>query len=188
MERDENYVPYTRSSYKLPDEKTATKQDYDEIFEETPIYTLYRMFIMQGLWVYFLLLNLVGNWRCNTKAAGGFTLRMFDMFLFWYVAELKLYFLPADKIQWDPLCILLEPTTSILTLPCSRKTNVITFFFQRGWIGFKRCWICRLLHLYVEPWYWLHGLDSLLFGQRILLLLLPHSVLGRLALFPTVRP
>lgn len=49
MERDENYVPYTRSSYKLPDEKTATKQDYDEIFEETPIYTLYRMFIMQGL-------------------------------------------------------------------------------------------------------------------------------------------
>ena len=50
MERDENYVPYTRSSYKLPDEKIATKADYDEIFEEeTPIYTLYRMFIMQGL-------------------------------------------------------------------------------------------------------------------------------------------
>jgi len=49
MERDENYVPYTRSQFKLPNEKTAKKADYDEIFEETPLYTLIRMFIMQGL-------------------------------------------------------------------------------------------------------------------------------------------
>ncbi|KXN84107.1 Delta(12) fatty acid desaturase, partial [Leucoagaricus sp. SymC.cos] len=39
MERDENYVPYTRSSYKLPDKKTATKIDYSEAFEETPLAT-----------------------------------------------------------------------------------------------------------------------------------------------------
>lgn len=49
MERDENYVPYTRSQFQLPDEKTATPTDYAEIFEETPIYTATRMFIMQAL-------------------------------------------------------------------------------------------------------------------------------------------
>jgi hypothetical protein len=49
MERDENYVPYTRSEYNLPEEKKATKFDYAEVFEETPLFTLFRMFIMQGL-------------------------------------------------------------------------------------------------------------------------------------------
>jgi hypothetical protein len=52
MERDENYVPYLRSEYNLPDEKKATKADYAEIFEETPIFTFARMLIMQGLWVF----------------------------------------------------------------------------------------------------------------------------------------
>lgn len=49
VERDENYVPYTRSKLKLPEEKKATRADYAEIFEETPIYTLFRLFIMQAL-------------------------------------------------------------------------------------------------------------------------------------------
>jgi omega-6 fatty acid desaturase (delta-12 desaturase) len=49
VERDENYVPYTRSKFALPEEKKATRADYSEIFEETPIYTLFRLFIMQGL-------------------------------------------------------------------------------------------------------------------------------------------
>jgi hypothetical protein len=49
MERDENYVPYTRSECNLPNEETATKADYAEVFEETPLWTLARMFIMQGL-------------------------------------------------------------------------------------------------------------------------------------------
>ncbi|KAG6879844.1 hypothetical protein C0992_010802 [Termitomyces sp. T32_za158] len=40
MERDENYVPYLRSEYNLPTEKQATKFDYAEVFEETPIWTL----------------------------------------------------------------------------------------------------------------------------------------------------
>lgn len=49
MERDENYLPYPRSKYNLPDSKTATKADYDEVFGETPLYTLYRMVLMQAL-------------------------------------------------------------------------------------------------------------------------------------------
>jgi hypothetical protein len=53
MERDENYVPYTRSQYNLPSEKTAKPTDYTEFFEETPIVTLGRMLIMQGLCVPF---------------------------------------------------------------------------------------------------------------------------------------
>jgi hypothetical protein len=49
MERDENYVPYTRSDYKLPEAMKAMKADYAEVFEETPLVTLTRMIIMQGL-------------------------------------------------------------------------------------------------------------------------------------------
>ena len=49
MERDETYVPLTRGKFGLPEEKKATKADYTEIFEETPIYTLLKLLIMQGL-------------------------------------------------------------------------------------------------------------------------------------------
>ncbi|RXW15580.1 hypothetical protein EST38_g10275 [Candolleomyces aberdarensis] len=62
MERDENYVPYTRSTYNLPAEGKATPVDYTEAFEETPIYTLFRIFIMQafGWWIY-LTRNTMGS-------------------------------------------------------------------------------------------------------------------------------
>lgn len=49
IERDENYVPYTRSEFNLPLAGEATQRDYAEIFEETPIYTLGRMLVMQTL-------------------------------------------------------------------------------------------------------------------------------------------
>ncbi|KAF6743663.1 delta-12-fatty acid desaturase [Ephemerocybe angulata] len=54
MERDENYVPYSRSKFNLPHESKATAFDYAEVFEETPLYTLFRMLIMQafGWWIY----------------------------------------------------------------------------------------------------------------------------------------
>ncbi|KAG6917775.1 hypothetical protein DXG01_001180 [Tephrocybe rancida] len=62
MERDENYVPYTRSEYNLPEEKKATKFDYAEVFEETPIFTLFRMFVMQGFgWWIYLSKNTLGS-------------------------------------------------------------------------------------------------------------------------------
>ncbi|KAH6892814.1 delta-12 fatty acid desaturase protein [Coprinopsis sp. MPI-PUGE-AT-0042] len=62
MERDENYVPRTRSDYNLPAEKIALPMDYHEIFEETPIYTLSRMLFMQALgWQCYLLTNVMGN-------------------------------------------------------------------------------------------------------------------------------
>ncbi|KAJ2934392.1 hypothetical protein H1R20_g2700, partial [Candolleomyces eurysporus] len=62
MERDENYVPYTRSTYNLPAEGKAAPVDYTEAFEETPIYTLFRVFIMQafGWWIY-LTRNTMGS-------------------------------------------------------------------------------------------------------------------------------
>ncbi|PPQ66928.1 hypothetical protein CVT26_010017 [Gymnopilus dilepis] len=54
IERDENYVPYTRKQFKLPSEKMAKRRDYEEIFGETPIYTLGGLLIMQffGWWLY----------------------------------------------------------------------------------------------------------------------------------------
>jgi len=62
MERDENYVPYLRSEYNLPEQTIATKFDYAEVFEETPIYTFIRMFIMQGFgWWIYLAKNTMGS-------------------------------------------------------------------------------------------------------------------------------
>ena len=49
MERDENYVPHLRSHYKLPPQERARYADYAEVFEETPIMTLFRMLVMQAL-------------------------------------------------------------------------------------------------------------------------------------------
>jgi len=62
IERDENFVPRTRSQYGLPPESTAHISDYHEVFEETPIYTLGRMLFMQALgWQYYLLTNVMGS-------------------------------------------------------------------------------------------------------------------------------
>jgi len=43
MERDENYVPKCRSDLKLPEAEVATKHDYLEAFEDTPLVTLGRL-------------------------------------------------------------------------------------------------------------------------------------------------
>lgn len=62
IERDENYVPRTRTDYGLPDESKAQVLDYHEIFEETPIYTLCRMLAMQLFgWHAYLLYNALGS-------------------------------------------------------------------------------------------------------------------------------
>ncbi|KAJ7757656.1 delta-12 fatty acid desaturase [Mycena metata] len=56
MERDENYVPAVRSDLGLKSEKTKQGLDYHEVFEDTPIYTLVMMLVMQllGLQLYFV--------------------------------------------------------------------------------------------------------------------------------------
>lgn len=51
IERDENYIPHYRRDYNLPPREKAKKADYAEVFEETPIWTLARVLIMQGLCV-----------------------------------------------------------------------------------------------------------------------------------------
>lgn len=54
IERDENYLPYLRSDFKLPPPDRARRADYAEVFEETPIMTLGRLLVMQtfGWWLY----------------------------------------------------------------------------------------------------------------------------------------
>ena len=61
MERDENYVPRIRSDYKLPPRGQAQPIDYEEIFEEMPLFTLGRMVLMQLLGMQsYLLRNSMG--------------------------------------------------------------------------------------------------------------------------------
>ncbi|KAG6829242.1 hypothetical protein H0H87_012189 [Tephrocybe sp. NHM501043] len=62
LERDENYVPRTRSDFNLPAETSARIIDYHEVFEETPLYTLIRMVVMQTLGLQaYLLTNAQGS-------------------------------------------------------------------------------------------------------------------------------
>ncbi|KAF9447277.1 hypothetical protein P691DRAFT_793638 [Macrolepiota fuliginosa MF-IS2] len=64
LDRDETYVPPTRKSLKLPDGRVAVKMDYAEILEETPAFTLFKLFVRQffGFQLY-LLHNRKGNPR-----------------------------------------------------------------------------------------------------------------------------
>ena len=48
MERDEVYVPKTREDLNIPD-KPNDEIDWDEIFGDTPIYTLYMLIRQQVL-------------------------------------------------------------------------------------------------------------------------------------------
>lgn len=50
MERDEVYVPKTRSDLGIPPEKAEWEPlDWDELFGDTPIYTLYMLVRQQFL-------------------------------------------------------------------------------------------------------------------------------------------
>ncbi|KAJ7773343.1 delta-12 fatty acid desaturase [Mycena metata] len=62
LEDDENYVPRTRSDFGLPSASQAHVADYHDIFEETPIYSLLRLLMMQtiGLQAY-LTVNALGS-------------------------------------------------------------------------------------------------------------------------------
>ncbi|KAF8306378.1 hypothetical protein DL93DRAFT_2088724 [Clavulina sp. PMI_390] len=62
MERDENYVPQTRSELGMAPKSVMKTRDYAEIFEETPIFTLARMVIMQVFgWNLYLTYNTLGS-------------------------------------------------------------------------------------------------------------------------------
>ncbi|THU84749.1 delta-12 fatty acid desaturase [Dendrothele bispora CBS 962.96] len=64
IERDENYVPRTRSDFGLPKASVARSIDYHEILEETPIYTLSRILIMQVIgWQIYLFTDVSGSPR-----------------------------------------------------------------------------------------------------------------------------
>lgn len=69
VELDENYVPRTRSEYNLPKIEIVKINDYHEIFEEAPIYTLLRMLIMQTVgWQFYLFTNAMGNQKYSAGA------------------------------------------------------------------------------------------------------------------------
>ncbi|KAI0828162.1 linoleoyl phosphatidylcholine delta-12 acetylenase [Trametes gibbosa] len=62
MERDEVYVPKTRSELGIPEDDGLTKIDYEEYFGDTPIYTLF-MLVRQQLLAFpaYLLFNVSGQ-------------------------------------------------------------------------------------------------------------------------------
>ncbi|KAG5635212.1 hypothetical protein H0H81_012028 [Sphagnurus paluster] len=62
MERDEVYVPKTRKDLGIPDEAPGLSTDYEEIFGDTPIYTLFTLIRQQVLaFPAYLLFNVSGQ-------------------------------------------------------------------------------------------------------------------------------
>ena len=49
MENDETYHPQTRADLKLPNGRVAVKMDYTEVLEDTPAFTLFKLFVRQFL-------------------------------------------------------------------------------------------------------------------------------------------
>lgn len=49
MKHDEVYVPKTRRALGLPSAESATESHYDEVFGDTPIYTLFLLIRQQLL-------------------------------------------------------------------------------------------------------------------------------------------
>lgn len=64
LERDETYIPPTRKDLKLPDGRVAVRMDYAHVLEETPAYTLFKLFVRQFLgFQLYLIHNRKGNPR-----------------------------------------------------------------------------------------------------------------------------
>ncbi|KAI0827412.1 delta-12 fatty acid desaturase protein [Trametes gibbosa] len=64
LDTEEVYVPHLRSSYGLPPPEKATKSDYREAFEESPIFLLCRFMVMQFLGLHtYLTWNTMGSKR-----------------------------------------------------------------------------------------------------------------------------
>ncbi|KAF4607847.1 hypothetical protein EYR40_000183 [Pleurotus pulmonarius] len=49
LDREETHYPATRKTFNLPHGRVAVKMDYQEILEETPAFTLFKMFMRQFL-------------------------------------------------------------------------------------------------------------------------------------------
>ncbi|KAI0372500.1 fatty acid conjugase [Pilatotrama ljubarskyi] len=64
IDTEEVYVPHLRSAYGLPPPGKATKSDYREAFEESPIFLLCRFLVMQFLGLHtYLTWNTMGSKR-----------------------------------------------------------------------------------------------------------------------------
>lgn len=62
LERESTFVPRTRSYFKLPPKSLAHVADYHDIFEETPIYTLFHLCLMQLIgWHAYMWMNAMGR-------------------------------------------------------------------------------------------------------------------------------
>ncbi|KIY48087.1 hypothetical protein FISHEDRAFT_44005 [Fistulina hepatica ATCC 64428] len=73
MERDEVYVPRTRSDLGIPDEKEGYKIDYSEFFHDSPIWTLGELIVQQVIaWPAYLMFNATGQ-RSYPKFTNHFT-------------------------------------------------------------------------------------------------------------------
>ncbi|CCM05407.1 uncharacterized protein FIBRA_07624 [Fibroporia radiculosa] len=62
LDRDETYHPATRDDLQLPPEHLAKFMDYEELVEETPLFTMYKMVLRQFLgFQLYLIHNRKGN-------------------------------------------------------------------------------------------------------------------------------
>ena len=129
MERDENYLPRARSELNMAPQESMKKADYEEIFGETPVYTLLRMAVMQLLgWQLYLTYNTLGS----PMYPPGTNVSLAEVFSFFFYRILShhiLFFLQ----HWFP--------SSALFKKSDRVSVIITNIGLSLWLTFLGVWI-----------------------------------------------
>ncbi|KAF9066356.1 delta-12 fatty acid desaturase [Rhodocollybia butyracea] len=128
IEREENYVPRTRSDLNLPPEPIAIPTDYHEILEETPMYTVVRMLIMQLLgWNMYLFTHTLGSPR-HPKGTNHFnpSSTLFKPHDRWGVV--------ASDIGLISMCLLLYKWTQTTGISSFLKFYFVPYMLLNHWI------------------------------------------------------
>ncbi|KAK7693167.1 hypothetical protein QCA50_002733 [Cerrena zonata] len=154
LERDENFVPPTRSELKLPEESKATPMDYTELLEDAPLFVLIRLVFMQLLgWHSYIFYNAMGS-RAYPKGTNHFS-------------PMSPLFRPKDRhlIILSDVGVLIMSLVLIQWSRTSGFLNVVKLYFIPYLI--TNHWIVMLTYLqHSDPtiphyrsgeWNWLRG-------------------------------
>ncbi|CAL1704018.1 unnamed protein product [Somion occarium] len=188
LERDENFVPPTRSELQLPDEQNASVKDYEELLEDAPIFVLFRLVCMQLLgFPCYMLFNTMGS-RAYPKGTNHFSpnsplFRPKDRWLI-IGSDIGLLFMSAFLFWW----------ANVAGISSVVKFYLIPYLITNHWIvmlTYLQHSDPTLPHFRSGEWNWLRGalatVDRPLLGWvgRFFLHNISHDHVAH-HLFPTI--
>ncbi|KAK7062763.1 hypothetical protein VNI00_000252 [Paramarasmius palmivorus] len=134
LERDETYIPPTRKDFRLPDGKVAVQMDYASVLEETPAFTLFKLFVRQ---FFGFQLYLFHNRKGNPK---------YPPFTSHYLPS-SLLFKPSERRSIIVSNIGIACMLSLLGIyiQCNGWNAVLKFYFM-PWL-FQHNWMVMFTYL-----------------------------------------